>query len=40
MNYFPHYNDDMIAFRQGQSAYLKTKDDSNNNNNNNNNNDE
>lgn len=37
-DYFPHYNDDMIAFDKDNQPILKTKDDSNNNNNNNNNN--
>ena len=36
-DYFPHYNDDMIAFDKDNQPILKTKDDSNNNNNNNNN---
>ena len=39
-DYFPHYNDDMIAFDKDNQPILKTKDDSNNNNNNNTNNDE
>ena len=39
-DYFPHYNDDMIAFDKDNQPILKTKDDSNNYTNNNNNNDE